>query len=108
MAYRNLGDLRFENVSNDWGFGREGVSFGAATADLDLDGDLDIVVNNMDTTALVYRNNARSLNGNNALAATAQGNGKQPKCNWGDGHGTGRRQDTDPSTFALSWLDFDQ
>ena len=67
VAYRNLGDLHFENVSDDWGFDREGVSFGAATADLDRDGDLDIVVNNMDTTALVYRNNAESLNQNNAL-----------------------------------------
>lgn len=73
VAYRNLGDLQFENVSHDWGFDREGVSFGAATADLDLDGDLDIVVNNMDTTALVYRNNARSLNGNNSLRIRLKG-----------------------------------
>ncbi|MCA9168781.1 MAG: VCBS repeat-containing protein [Planctomycetales bacterium] len=62
LMYRNLGDLKFENVSHDWGFDRVGVSFGAATADFDLDGDLDIIVNNMDVPAQIYRNN--SITGN--------------------------------------------
>ena len=66
VIFRNRGDLRFEDVSQRWGFDRVGVSFGAATADLDRDGDLDIVVNNMDTTAQVYRNN-QSERGSHAL-----------------------------------------
>ncbi len=56
LAFRNAGDLRFEDVSKAWGFDRLGVSFGAATADFDRDGDLDLVVNNMDAPAAVYRN----------------------------------------------------
>ena len=62
LMYRNLGDLQFEDVSHAWGFDRVGVSFGAGTGDLDLDGDLDIVVNNMDEPVNVYRNN--SVTGN--------------------------------------------
>jgi hypothetical protein len=62
LAYRNLGDLKFQDVSHEWGFDRVGVSFGAATGDLDRDGDLDIVVNNMDSPAHVYRNDGTTGN----------------------------------------------
>ena len=58
LAFRNRGELQFEDVSRSWGFDREGVSFAAATADFDGDGDLDVVVNNMDDAAMVYRNDA--------------------------------------------------
>ncbi len=54
--FRNRGNLRFEDASGAWGFDRVGVSFGAATADFDQDGDLDVVVNNMDAPAQIYRN----------------------------------------------------
>jgi enediyne biosynthesis protein E4 len=56
VALRNLGDLRFEDVSAAWGLDRNGVSFGAATADFDNDGDLDLVVSNADAPVSVYRN----------------------------------------------------
>ena len=56
ISYRNRGDLSFEDVSSDWGLDMPGVSHGAAFADLDRDGDLDIVVNNLNANVAVYVN----------------------------------------------------
>ena len=58
LAYRNLGNLRFEDVSAAWGFQLAGVSQGMALADLDNDGDLDVAINNLNEGAALYRNNA--------------------------------------------------
>ncbi|HEU5079998.1 MAG TPA: FG-GAP-like repeat-containing protein [Opitutaceae bacterium] len=55
-VYRNSGDLSFEDVSALWGLDQKGVSFGAAFADLDGDGDLDLVVANYQSGPDVYRN----------------------------------------------------
>ncbi|MGI9515562.1 MAG: FG-GAP-like repeat-containing protein, partial [Pirellulaceae bacterium] len=55
-AYRNLGDLKFDDVSTAWGLDHFGVSTGAASGDLDGDGDLDLVVNGFDEPVRVYRN----------------------------------------------------
>ena len=56
VAFRNLGNLRFEEMTAHWGVDQPGVHHGIATADLDGDGDLDFMVNNLDTAAGVYRN----------------------------------------------------
>ena len=56
VAYRNRGDLTFEEVGAAWGFDTAGVSHGMCLADLDNDGDLDVVVNNLNEAAGVYRN----------------------------------------------------
>jgi enediyne biosynthesis protein E4 len=56
-AYRNLGDLKFEDVSAKWGLDQVGVSFGCAIVDLDGRGALDIVYNNYDGPPTIIRNN---------------------------------------------------
>ncbi len=56
--FKNNGDLEFEKVSKEWGFDTPGFSSGIAYGDLDNDGDLDIVINNMDAPAFVYENKA--------------------------------------------------
>ncbi len=58
-AFRNNGDLTFEDVSAQWGFANDAdVSHGPATADLDNDGDLDVVVNRLGFPVGVFRNDA--------------------------------------------------
>jgi enediyne biosynthesis protein E4 len=60
LAFKNLGDLRFEEVSKSWGFDAHSISQGACLADLDQDGDLDVIVNNLNEPAGLYRNNVTS------------------------------------------------
>jgi enediyne biosynthesis protein E4 len=57
--FQNQGDLRFDDVSEDWGFGLPSFSNGAAFGDLDNDGDLDLIVNNINDEAFIYENTAR-------------------------------------------------
>ncbi len=65
LAYRNRGDLVFENVSRSWQLDHVGISYGAAYSDLDRDGDLDLVVVNLDEPVSLYRND--SAGGNRVL-----------------------------------------
>lgn len=60
--FRNDGGLKFSNVSSDWGFNDPSFSNGAATGDLDNDGDLDLVINNIDDEAFIYENKAAPQN----------------------------------------------
>lgn len=55
-AFHNNGNLTFDNVSNNWGFTVTNFSNGAAYADLDNDGDLDMIVNNINDEASLYEN----------------------------------------------------
>ncbi len=55
-VFRNEGDLTFTDRTKEWGMGQAGFSYGAAYADLNNDGKLDLVVNNIDAPAFIYEN----------------------------------------------------
>lgn len=65
--YKNLGDFNFENVAIQTGLTDKVFSNGAAYGDLDNDGDLDLVVNNINSPALLYKNHSSETTGNNYL-----------------------------------------
>jgi len=56
IARRNLGDLQFEDVGAEWGLDENGVTHGAVVVDLDGDGDLDVITNNLNAPASVFEN----------------------------------------------------
>lgn len=74
-AYKNNGNLRFTNAAASWGFTQPSYSNGAAYGDLDNDGDLDLIVNNENQQAFVYKNNARQINSNNYIGILLKGKG---------------------------------
>ena len=66
LMYSNKGGLELQNATEDWGFNSPSFSNGAAHADFDNDGDLDLIINNIDQQAMLYENNAVQI-GNNFL-----------------------------------------
>ncbi len=75
--YINNGDLRFSDVSIAAGFDKQTLSNGAAYADLDNDGDLDLVVNHLNAPAEIFRNMlVENRQGGNWIKLDLKGNGK--------------------------------
>jgi len=73
--YKNNGDLTFSNMRTQWGFDSASNSNGAAYADLDNDGDLDLIVNNLNLPAFIYENESNKKTGNHYLSLKLEGNG---------------------------------
>jgi hypothetical protein len=72
--FQNNGNETFSKKSREWGLTKPGVSAGAAYSDLDNDGDLDLVINNSNDFADIYRNNAETKVKNNFLRIRLKGN----------------------------------
>ncbi|MEM7384415.1 MAG: FG-GAP-like repeat-containing protein, partial [Verrucomicrobiota bacterium] len=62
MVFQNKGNLKMEEVGKEWGLDDVGMSFGSVHSDLDRDGDLDLVVVNLDRPVTIYRNDSESGN----------------------------------------------
>ncbi|SEJ28543.1 FG-GAP repeat-containing protein [Cyclobacterium xiamenense] len=74
--YHNQGDLSFVNKASEWGLQRETVSNAAAYADLDGDGDLDLIVCHTNEPVSIYRNNSERLFDRAFLKVRLQGSGQ--------------------------------
>lgn len=76
FIFRNNGDLTFSRANTDWGMEDKGFSNGCVYADLDNDGDLEIVTNNIDSKAVLFKNN--SSNTNNSISIQFEGPRSNP------------------------------
>lgn len=76
--YKNKGNDQFENKAAEWGLAEKSFSNGAVYADLDNDGDLDLVVNNIQDKAGIYKNNTETFFQNNFLKVALKGDTKNP------------------------------
>jgi enediyne biosynthesis protein E4 len=72
-TFQNRGSMEWTNVSEDWGLNQASYSNGSAYADLNNDGALDLIINNIDQKAFIYRNNSLEINGNHFIQIDLKG-----------------------------------
>ena len=73
--FKNNRDLTFTNMAGEWGITKRTYSNGATYSDLDNDGDLELITNNINDYAHIYRNNSNELSGNHFLCVILKGEG---------------------------------
>lgn len=91
-VFKNNGDLTFDNMQDKWGIYYPSISYGAGYADLDGDGDIDIIVSNVNETPWIYRNNSDKLGNDNnwvdfhfkGYAKNSEGLGTKVRIYYGD------------------------
>jgi hypothetical protein len=102
-AFRNRGNVQFANVTNDWGFTDLSFSNAAAYADLDNDGDLDVVISNINDKAFIYQNKAVDDNEDSTrfLAVTLTGDSlnRQGIGTWVEIYSGGKHQIIEQSPY---------
>lgn len=77
-VYKNMGEAQFEDKTSEWGIEKKTVSNAAAYADFDNDGDLDLIVNNLNAPISLYQNNTDNLK-HNYLKIQLEGSGQNAK-----------------------------
>ncbi len=75
-VFKNNGNLQFTDIGKSWGFSQPTFSNSISYGDLDNDGDLDLIINNENQPAFVYRNYSREENHNNYIGLMLKGSGK--------------------------------
>ncbi|MEO1450318.1 MAG: VCBS repeat-containing protein, partial [Bacteroidota bacterium] len=67
-CYQNTGDFQFANKASEWGLSDSTFTQGAAYGDLDLDGDIDLIINNVNQPSIIYENRTRQIDSSAYLA----------------------------------------
>ncbi len=111
-AFKNTDGISFNDVTDNWGLSTPGFSNGAAYADLDNDGDMDIVINNINDEVFLYRNNLRNANDTAAHFLQVKCTGNQQNINgigaWIDIYYDGSKHQAFENTPYRGYLSTDQ